>query len=34
METNYLLNTNGTAEVPPTEVVHKTKRRRFSVSVR
>ncbi len=32
METNRPLTTNGTAEVPPTEVACKAKRRRFSAS--
>ena len=32
METNRPLTTNGTAEVPPTEVVPKAKRRRFSAN--
>jgi len=30
MESDYPANTTGTAEVPPTEVVPKAKRRRFT----
>ena len=32
MESDYPANTTGTAEVPPTEVVPKAKRRRFTAS--